>query len=203
MLKTLATTLFAAVVGFAAPVAAQSTNTIADIVVAASGGATAGQFDSNLNDYDILLNALQTANLVSAVANPQANLTVFAPSDRAFLRLAKDLGYTGSTESGAWTFLVGALTQLGNGDPVPVLTNILLYHVAGERLTAVNVITKSFLGQRINTLLTGATIKPFFLTLIDNEPNLANPFLTLPINLNASNGIIHGITRVLIPVDLP
>ena len=203
MNKSLTTSLFAVLMGLAAPAAAQSPNTIASIVVAASGGATAGQFDNNLNDYDVLLTALQTANLVSAVADPAANLTVFAPNDRAFLRLATDLGFTGTTESGAWTFLVGALTQLGNGNPVPVLTNVLLYHVAGERLTAFNVIVRSITGTRIDTLLAGATIRPFFLTLVDNDPNIANPVLTLPINRNASNGIIHGVNRVLLPIDLP
>jgi uncharacterized surface protein with fasciclin (FAS1) repeats len=193
-MKTLARTLLAAVLGLAAaPATAQ--NTIADVVVAASGGATAGQFDNNGNDYDILLNALQTANLVAAVSNPTANLTVFAPNDRAFLRLARDLGFTGTTEAAAWQFLVGALTQLGNGDPIPVLTNVLLYHVAGERITALDVIIKS--------LLTGATIRPFFLRLIDNDPSIADPLLIAPINLRASNGIIHGVSRVLLPIDLP
>jgi uncharacterized surface protein with fasciclin (FAS1) repeats len=201
-MKTLARTLLAAVLGLAAaPATAQ--NTIADVVVAASGGATAGQFDNNGNDYDILLNALQTANLVAAVSNPTANLTVFAPNDRAFLRLARDLGFTGTTEAAAWQFLVGALTQLGNGDPIPVLTNVLLYHVAGERITALDVIIKSFTGARITTLLTGATIRPFFLRLIDNDPSIADPLLIAPINLRASNGIIHGVSRVLLPIDLP
>lgn len=182
---------------------APAQDTIADVVVAASGGATAGQFDNNSNDYDILLNALQTASLVAAVSDPTANLTVFAPNDRAFLRLARDLGFTGTDEAGAWQFLVGALTQLGNGNPVPVLRNVLLYHVAGERITAVDVIIKTLAGARIDTLLAGATIRPFFLRLIDNDPDLADPIITRPINLRASNGIIHGVTRVLLPVDLP
>lgn len=190
----------------AAPLTATVTpaqNTIAAIVVAASGGATAGQFDQNGNDYDILLNALQTANLVGAVADPTANLTVFAPNDRAFLRLARDLGFTGDGEADTWTFLVDALTQLGNGNPVPVLTDILLYHVAPERIRAFDVIVRSLFRQQITTLNAGATIRPFFLTLIDNEPDLRNPFLIAPINLTASNGVIHGISRVLIPIDLP
>ena len=48
--------LTAALTSFALP----AQNTIADIVVAASGGATAGQFDSNNQDFDILLTALKT-----------------------------------------------------------------------------------------------------------------------------------------------
>ena len=185
----------------AVPAFAQQT--IADIVVEASGGSEAGTFDENGRDYDILINALQTANLVGAVADPAAELTVFAPNDRAFHRLANDLGFQGGSEEDAWNFLVGALTTLGNGDPVPVLTDILLYHVVPEEVTAFQLIIKSFFGQTIATALTNATIRPFFFTLIDNDPDFRNPFLVRPINLTADNGIIHGVSRVLIPVDLP
>ena len=49
----------------------------------------------------------------------------------------------------------------------------------------------------------GPSLTPFFFGLIDNDPDLENPRLTFPINVVASNGIIHTITRVLIPLDLP
>lgn len=190
-----------------APVATTSDvvaqDTIADIVVAVSGGSRAGQFDRNPYDYDILLNALQAANLVGAVADPNASLTVFAPNDEAFLLLARDLGFRGRDEQGCWEFLVAALTRLGNGNPIPVLTDVLLYHVAPERVSAVDVVVKTLRRDTIPTLLTGATIRPRFLELIDNDPDLRNPWITLPINLRASNGLIHGLTRVLLPVDLP
>ena len=61
--------------------------TITDIVVA-SGGV----FDKNRNDFDILLNAVLAAGLEGALADPKADLTVFAPTDKAFIRLARDLG---------------------------------------------------------------------------------------------------------------
>jgi uncharacterized surface protein with fasciclin (FAS1) repeats len=178
-------------------------NTIADKVVAASGGATAGTFDQNRNDYDILLTALNTAGLTGAVANPSASLTVFAPNDAAFVRLARDLGYTGHDEQGTWQFLVQALTSLGNGDPIPVLQDVLKYHVAPERVTFLGVILRTLTGQDIPTLVPGATIEPNFLVLADNEPDLTNPRVRLPFNLFASNGVIHTIDRVLLPVDLP
>jgi len=178
-------------------------NTIADLVIMASGGATAGQFDSNDADYDLLITALQAANLVGAVSDPNADLTVFAPNDRAFVRLANDLGYVGTDEAAAWNFLVGALTTLGNGDPIPVLTNVLLYHVAGERISLFSYVIRSFFRIPIDTLLVGETIKPRFLRLKDNDPDLTDPRLMLPVNVHADNGIIHAIDRVLIPVDLP
>ena len=39
---------------------------------------------------------------------------------------------------------------------------------------------------------------------IDNAPKLPDPYLNVfALNQNASNGVIHGITRVLIPVNIP
>lgn len=118
------------------------------------------------------------------------------------MRLARDLGYTGHDEQGSWQFLVQALTTLGNGDPIPVLQDVLEYHVAPVRLTLFNIVVRTLVGQTIPTLVPGATIQPFFFVLIDNEPDLRNPRVRWPLNLSASNGVAHTIDRVLLPVDL-
>lgn len=199
-MKQLLSSLVLGAALFAAPTFAQ--DTIVDIVLEASGGATAGEFDRNGSDYDILINALQTADLVGALADPNADLTVFAPQDRSFIRLARDLGFRGRDEEGAWNFLVDALTQLGNGNPVPVLTDVLLYHVADGQIGPFDLILATFFRRSIETLQ-GATIRPFFFTLIDNDPDFRNPFVVLPFNIRASNGRIHSISRVLLPIDLP
>jgi uncharacterized surface protein with fasciclin (FAS1) repeats len=185
---------------FADTVQARGTSgpTITDIV-ASSGG----KFDKNRFDYDILLNAVVTAGLEGALADPNASLTVFAPNDLGFIRLARDLGFKGYDEAGAWKFLVAALTDLGSGDPIPVLTDILLYHVAPKRISVFGFIRAVLRDAKIETLLEGATLRPFFFGLIDNEPDLINPRLAYPLNVRASNGIIHTLSRVLIPVDLP
>ena len=181
-----------------APAASASAQrgTITDIV-AASGG----EFDTKKGDYDILLTAVLTAELEGALANPDASLTVFAPNDLAFFRTATDLGYTGEyDEAAVWDFLVTAFTALGDGDPIPVLTNVLLYHVAPEKLS----LFKVLFGGPIDTLLDGAEVRPRFLSLGDNEPDLRNPRLIIrKLQIPASNGYIHGINRVLIPLNLP
>lgn len=172
--------------------------TIAQFVALSGNG-----FDNRPYDYDILLKAVQTAGLAGPLNDPQADLTLFAPNDRAFVLLARDLGYSGWSESGAWTFLVDALTQLGNGNPIPVLTNVLLYHVAPESLNAYQVLLAGFANQPIETLLSGATFQPQGFRLKDADPDLTDPRLFVPLNVNATNGVVHTINRVLIPVNLP
>mgnify|MGYP001352938077 CR=1 FL=1 len=193
--------LLTAALCVSAPLTSQ--DTIADLVVASSGGADAGTFDQNGNDYDLLLTALNTAGLTAAVADPDADLTVFAPRDSAFVKLARDLGFQGNDEQGAWTFLVGALTTLGNGDPIPVLQDVLKYHVVPARITLFGVVFRSLFGIPIPTLVPGATIEPAFFRLKDNEPDLRDPRVRLPLNLFTGNGIVHTIDRVLLPIDLP
>src|SRR5690606_8310685 len=90
-----------------------SAQTITEIV-ARSGGT----FDRNLLDYDILLNAVITADLADVLDDPNSDVTVFAPNDLGFILTARDLGYRGFSEQGAWEFLVEALTELGGGDPI-------------------------------------------------------------------------------------
>lgn len=197
MRKILVSLLALAMILALAPAASASGHrgTITEIV-AASGG----DFDDRKGDYDILLNAVITANLADALNNPDDNLTVFAPNDLAFFRTASDLGYTGGyDEAAVWDFLVGAFTTLGNGDPIPVLTNVLLYHVAGEKLS----LFKVLFGGKITTLL-GEQINPRFLSLGDKDPDIRNPRLIIrKLQIPAANGFIHGINRVLIPLDLP
>lgn len=163
-------------------------------IVAASGG----EFDSNHSDYDLLLNAVKTAGLVDALNDPAAKLTVFAPNDRAFVWLARDLGFEGRDEAGAWDYLVGALTGLGNGDPVPVLKNVLLYHVAPEALGIFDVA----FSNKVDTLL-GTSFGVKFVVLVDADPDFRSA-VVLPrsSNIEASNGVVHTISRVLLPIDI-
>jgi uncharacterized surface protein with fasciclin (FAS1) repeats len=175
-------------VAVSVPQAVQA-QTITDIVLRSG---EPGSLDFNPFDYDILREAVLFAELGDALANEEASLTVFAPNDLAFIRTARDLGYRGFSEAGALEFIVGAFDKA-------TITNILLYHVSGRRLGPFQVI----FSRDIPTLLEGASIRPRFFRLRDNDPDIADPYLFAPINIRASNGVIHTISRVLIPVDLP
>lgn len=163
-------------------------------IVAASGPG----FDDNGSDFDILLTAVQTAGLAGALDDPAADLTVFAPTDDAFVGLATTLGYDGTSEDGAWSYLVDALTLLGKGgDPVPLLTDILTYHVAPQSLQSSQVLSST----EIPTLL-GASLGVDGTTLVDADPSVPDPSITA-VDIVASNGIVHVLDGVLLPADLP
>lgn len=158
-----------------------------------------GEFDHVKRDFDILLTAVVTAELAATLDGADLDATVFAPTDRAFTRLARDLGYTGAyDEEAVWNFLVEALTGLGGGDPIPVLTNVLLYHVAPGSPSIYEVVDAA----EVETLLDGAVITPAGLTLGDNDPDITDPKITKPFQLRASNGYVLPIDRVLVPLDL-
>ena len=161
-------------------------------LVASSGGV----FDSDGGDFDILLAAVQAAGLAETLDSDAIDVTVFAPTDAAFVKLAQDLGFDGSGEEGAWTYLVDALTLLGGGDPIPLLTQILTYHVGTESLQASQVLTSDEI-----TTLQGGTIEVDGITLIDKEPDIDDPQIAA-VDLQASNGVVHAIDGVLLPADL-
>lgn len=162
-------------------------------IVASSGGT----FDTDNGDFDILLNAVLAAGLEGALDDPSADLTAFAPTDAAFVGLAQTLGYQGMDEAGAFNHIVEALTLLsGGGDPIPLLTNVLLYHVAPQSLQASQVLSSS----SIETLL-GADLGVSGAQLVDADPDLADPTI-IATDIQAANGIVHVIDGVLIPTDI-
>jgi len=152
------------------------------------------------DDFDILVKALTTVDLVDTLQAAD-DITVFAPTDAAFTQLATDLGFEGDTddEDGVFNFIAGALTDLApDGDPIPLLTDILLYHVSpgAKSLDDLNE------DVRVETLLEGATITSAGNTLVDAEPDVENPDIVIA-DLEAANGTIQVIDRVLLPVDIP
>lgn len=158
------------------------------------------EFDSNNQDFDILLEALETADLVEPLNDANADLTVFAPTDAAFIELAQDFGYEGSDEAEAFGAIANALTELGDGDPVPLLQDILLYHVSPGAKEQTQLQAQA----QVDTLLEKASFTVEGNELVDNEPDLTNPsFIGDLANVEAANGIIQGIDRVLVPIDIP
>jgi uncharacterized surface protein with fasciclin (FAS1) repeats len=160
---------------------------VVDVAVAASGGGTP---DHNSRDYDLLVQAVTATELVPVLDDPAATFTVFAPNDRAFLRLVQDItGKRPASEQAA----LEAITSTFTGEQIK---NVLLYHVvAGKKLSPRQVLKAKRL-----TMANGGTVSPRGVVLKDQNRSFKDPKLVLKqINIQASNGVIHTIDRVLVP----
>lgn len=158
---------------------------IAEIVVA-SANAEEPQFT-------LLLAALEYTGLTGVFTGGE-QYTVFAPTDEAFVNLV--------------TAVAGLLDPdiLANGGPFAAIdallgegtvSNVLLYHVAEGRRAANSVVPPR--GTRTITTLLGATFTvgtDLGITAVGNTANIVKA------NTSASNGIIHVIDAVILPIDL-
>ena len=192
----LTTTTLAAPAGAAVPAGP----TLADILQAQGGGT-----DRNWYDFDILAAGVEAAGLTAALDDPNADLTVFIPNDRAFQALVADLfGFRYWFASEAT--ILGKLVQLETSAPGTLQTVILYHAVAGQIPSSAALSVPR--GTPLTTLQ-GGVIKVFpfrFLgtaVLVDQDRNDVDPFLVRSkLDIQASNGIAHGISFVLRPADL-
>lgn len=150
----------------------------------------------NWYDFDILEAAIGLSSLKDAVQTDLA-VTVFAPNDRAFQLLARDLtGTWYATEAGVLKAIVGAVTAGAVN-----LENVLGYHVVPA------VVTKKDIkfNEPVPTLNEGNTFsiaapnKLGFIEIRDEAP-LRNPFI-IRTDIPAGSGVIHSVSRVLVPLD--
>jgi len=161
---------------------------IVDVAVKAS---SANGPDTNPHDYDLLIAAVTATGLAPTFDDESQRFTVFAPDDRAFQRLVRDL-----TGSGRLPSEQAALDAVLATFSAEQITDILLYHVvAGRVLGPLEVL---FAGKL--TMANGGIVKPRLFRLVDETPALRDPRLVLrAIDIRATNGVIHTIDRVLVP----
>ena len=121
------------------------------------------------------------AGLVDLFLNGTDQYTVFAPTDAAFEALYDVLGVDAITEVDAQTVL-----------------NVLLYHVTDGR-RASNSVLPNNAPRTIRTLLEGATFS------VDSDGKIwavGNTAMIVTPDVSASNGIIHIIDTVILPITL-
>lgn len=191
----------------AAPAAAAEPPSVVDVL--AADGQT---FDHNWSDYDIVERAALTVlaakpgSAVAALADPNASLTVFAPTDRAFRNLVHSLtGERYDTEKKTFNKLVKAVTGLvGQSKTIDTIEAVLLYHVVAGNVPSSAV--PGLDGQNVTTV-GGGTFKVIVdtsVTLRDKDHDAANARLVLDrLDIPAGNSVIHTINRVLRPINLP
>lgn len=128
-------------------------------------------------DFSILVQAISQAGLVEALSNPDANYTIFAPTNEAFAALLQETG----------------LTKEELVSNKALLQKVLAYHVVNG---AAPIYAKDVKAGEVMTLAQqNFTVTPQS-TLIDGKGRTANIIKT---DLAASNGVIHVIDRVLLP----
>ncbi len=127
------------------------------------------------NGFTSLTAALIVAELLPAVTNPLADLTVFAPDNDAFDAIAAALGTD-----------IDGLLALEN------LSDILLYHVLGASALSTDLTN----GDIVTPLNDANTIK---LTVTSEGMVYANQAMVTIADLTASNGVVHAINAVILP----
>ena len=134
---------------------------------------------SDYSEYSLLVEAVQAAGLVDTLKG-RGPFTVFAPTNTAFVNL---LGELETTKDALFA-------------NKPLLTAVLTYHVLAARVPAADIP----FGRAITTVETGIfKIDNGGGPVITDERNrTANITVT---NLYASNGVIHGIDKVILPGD--
>ncbi|MBA4145220.1 MAG: fasciclin, partial [Cytophaga sp.] len=117
-------------------------------------------------------------DLLAAVSNADANLTVFAPTDAAFQALYTALGVANVNEI-----------------PIATLTAVLQVHVVGARVFSTDLTNGS-----VATLNGNVTVNATAKTITDAKGNVANLSANAALlNVLATNGVIHTIDKVLLP----
>ncbi|OUC09396.1 beta-Ig-H3/fasciclin [Litorilinea aerophila] len=124
-------------------------------------------------NFTTLVTALQAAGLVDTLKG-EGPFTVFAPTDEAFAALPE-----GTVES-----LLA--------DPSGALTQVLLYHVVSGKVMAADAMALD--GQQVETV-SGA---PITVSVSDGKV-MINDATVIAADMEASNGVIHAIDKVLLP----
>jgi uncharacterized surface protein with fasciclin (FAS1) repeats len=116
---------------------------------------------------------------VDLFMNGTDQYTVFAPTNDAFFALYGALGITGISDL-----------------PAELVRDVLFYHVTEGRRAANSVVPKNNT-RTIETLLgeTFSVNPQAMITAIGNTANITTP------NISASNGIIHIIDAVILPIE--
>lgn len=124
-------------------------------------------------DFEILAAAIEAADLTEALSNEEIAVTVFAPTDEAFEALP-----------------AGALEALLLPENRDQLLQLLTYHVVDGEVYSTDLIS-----GEVGTLA-GAPV----MVMVDEETVTINQANLLAADIQASNGVIHVIDSVLLPM---
>ena len=150
-----------------------------DEVVIAEDPTTIADIAAGDAQFSTLVSALDRVGLVS-VLDGEGSFTVFAPTNQAFADLGVDL----------------------NSLSDEALTDILLYHVLGATVRSTDIAD----GQTyVSTLSTGSPSNIALSALVEKGATgvrINNTATVTAADVQASNGVIHIIDKVILPLDI-
>jgi uncharacterized surface protein with fasciclin (FAS1) repeats len=124
-------------------------------------------------DFEILTAAIEAAGLTEALSNSDLSITVFAPTDEAFEALPE-----------------GTLEELLLPENRDQLAQLLTYHVVDGEVRSTDLTS-----GEVDTL-TGAPVT----VMVGEESVTINEANVVAADIEASNGVIHAIDSVLLPM---
>ena len=159
------------------------------LAACSSGGTSYGNLAevAQKNGFTSLLAAVNKAGIASTLTAPQANLTVFAPTDAAFNTLATQLGFA---DAGAM------VTALSASD----LSKILTYHILSGTKYAADLKAGGATQATAYRFAESATTLALNTTagVVITDAVLATAQVATA-DVRADNGVIHAVDKVLIP----
>jgi uncharacterized surface protein with fasciclin (FAS1) repeats len=172
--------------------------------LAAVLGADGQKFDKKGGDFDIVeaavyaVAAAKPKSPVLILADGTKRATAFAPTDRAFRQLVKDLtGKSYASEAKVFGTLAGLVD-------IDTLETVLLYHVVpGATITSAKAAAAN--GAKLTTaagIKVKVKVKNGHVMLVDKDRDAANATVVVPDNNKGNKQIAHGIDAVLRPIDL-
>ena len=165
-----------------------ASNGVVHIVDSVIGLPTVVTFALADPNFDVLVQALTRddltqdfVGLLSIPANsPPSPFTVFAPVNNAFVDLLDELG-------------VNSLNDIDE----PTLSAVLSYHVVvGANQTSINLSDGMEFNTASGSVLTYSVSDSGQGTLLDNNARISN---IIAVDVQADNGIIHAIDKVVLP----
>jgi uncharacterized surface protein with fasciclin (FAS1) repeats len=138
--------------------------------------------------FNALVAAADKAGLVDELSDPNADLTVFAPTDAAFTALATSLGFVDANA------MVAALDG-------PTLAKILTFHVLPTNESAAELVAGGASQATLYSLTPGtpATLAVDTASGVKLTDAALNQASVTSADVAASNGVIHVIDKVLVP----
>ena len=154
-----------------------------------AGGTVVDVAASNKN-FSTLVALVKAAGLAGALSNPNAQLTVFAPTNAAFKSL--EAAVPGVTK---------ALTDPMNKG---LLVQVLKYHVLGSKVMAADAVAAAKKNAKVPTLLGKNANGQIALALKGGKVALSdsaglNTAIVTKADIAASNGVVHVISKVIVP----